>query len=222
MQRIAEPLHYIVGIDTDHVKVQAAWQAARAIAVKPRIDRMALQFSEKLIRKCSQPIRIADVMGCELGRPAEADDQRNGQRAGPKRLLLPTAEEERRRTDRCRRAEKERPHPLWPVHLVRREARRITSGFDNIEGNTTSRLRGVDVEMRAHSPAKLTNFAQRLNAADLVVGGHDGNQQHVFVEHCSELIEINLPRWQNRDDLVDTPRCTEMPRRLENTFVLDG
>ena len=83
------------------------------------------------------------------------------------------------------------PMPGGAVELVAAEAEQIDPQGLHVEGDVAHRLGGVAMEQNPMAPAQRRNLRQRLEHADLVVGGHHRNQQGVGADRCRQLPQIH-------------------------------
>ena len=85
----------------------------------------------------------------------------------------------------------ERAHALGAVNLVAGEREHVDVVGDHVDRNLAHRLHRVGVEDDALLMAELADFADGLQHADLVVGGHDGDQDGLVVHGALQVFEID-------------------------------
>ena len=73
----------------------------------------------------------------------------------------------------------ERADALRPAHLVRADGRHVHLQIVDVERNLADRLHGVGVEQDALLLRDRADLGDRLNHADLVVGGHDRDEDRL-------------------------------------------
>ena len=84
-----------------------------------------------------------------------------------------------------------RAHALRSVNLVRRDRRQIDVVLNHVERNLADRLHRVGVEQHAALMAQRADFADRLQHANLVVGGHDRDQDRLVIHGALQVVEID-------------------------------
>ena len=63
---------------------------------------------------------------------------------------------------------------------------------DDVERHLADRLHRVGVEQHAALVAQRADLADRLQHANLVVGGHDGDQNGLVVHGALQVVEIEM------------------------------
>ena len=120
------------------------------------------------------------LLPAQLRGLAEADDARDVQRAGAHAALVAAAVDDRRQQHaRIPAPHVERADALRPVHLVRAERRQVDLQLVDVERNLADRLHRVGVEQDALLLRDRADLGDRLDDADLVVGGHDRDEDRL-------------------------------------------
>ena len=124
----------------------------------------------------------------QRARGAEADAQRRRQRARPQPALLRAAREQRR--DAHATAQVQRADALGAVQLVRREAHEVDAKRRDVDRHPAGGLGGVGVQENAALPADPGDVGDRLEHADLVIGGHDRSKRGVGAQRLAQPIQV--------------------------------
>ena len=130
----------------------------------------------------------------QLYRLAEADDAGDifGARSHPPLVVAAVSERLYFRAA----ADIECPRSLGPVYLVRRNRYQVGAQLIHLDVGLSQSLHRVHVEGKAALPGQLADLRHRLDSSGLVVGVHDGYENHILVEgvrhrlhaHPAELV----------------------------------
>ena len=108
------------------------------------------------------------------------------------------------------------PSAFGPVELVSGDRGDIDVHLVHVDRNFADRLHRVGVENDAALAADLANFGDRLQDANLVVGGHDRDQDRLVIDGALQIVEIDQPVFLHRQighaEAVASPgacRCRE-------------
>ena len=77
------------------------------------------------------------------------------------------------------------------AELMAGQGQHIDAHFLHVDVHVADCLNRVGVELSANRMCQLSDFLDRLNGADLVVGRHNGNQCGVLGKLCFKLLEVN-------------------------------
>ncbi len=92
----------------------------------------------------------------------------------------------------------ERADTLRPVHLVAGDRHQVDVLLVHIDRNLADRLRRVGVEDHAALATELADLGDGLQHADLVVGGHDRDQDGLVVHGALQVVEIDQAVFLHR------------------------
>ena len=106
---------------------------------------------------------------------------------------LVTAAVDQRREQHARIAAPhvERADALRSVHLVGGHRGQVDLQLVHVERNLADGLHGVGVEENALLLRDRADLGDRLNHADLVVGGHDRDEDRLVGDRVAEIVEID-------------------------------
>jgi hypothetical protein len=90
----------------------------------------------------------------------------------------------------------------------------------DIDGDLPERLCGVGVEWHALVLADAPNLLERLDDADLVVDGHDGDERRVGADGFLELGEVDQAVGADREVGDLEAFLLEVPAGVEDALVL--
>ena len=161
------------------------------------------------------------VRGGQRRRGAEPDDPRRVQRPRPQPALVAAAVEERRQAHRrlpCPHVE--RADALRAMDLVRRDRQQVDAHRVDVERDPAEGLGGVGVEQDAARLREAADRGQRLQHADLVVGGHDADQDRLRLEGRFERREIDQAVAADRQHRHAAAARFEVPARIEHRAML--
>src|SRR6185437_12026925 len=88
-------------------------------------------------------------------------------------------------------ADVERADSLGAVNLVCGNGECVDLHGVHIDGNFAGSLHGVGMEDNSLFMAELADFSGGLDDADLVVCGHDGDEDGLFIDGAAEIFEID-------------------------------
>ena len=163
-------------------------QAGGQGAVEPHLAQ-GLQGVPELIAQPPQAFgsQLSIGHGPLQGR-LQPHDQRYGQGAGPQPLLLAAAVLLGGHLHP--RANQQGADALGAVALVAAEAEEVDAQLLHGQGGVAGGLGGVAVEQHAPLAAELGDRGQGRQHADLVIGGHGAEQQHIGLQGRLQLGQI--------------------------------
>ena len=163
------------------------------------------------------------LLAAQLTGEAEADDARHVCRAAAQAALLTAAVHLRFETDtRIAAADVESADALGAIHLVRAEAEQVNSHFLDIERNLAGRLGSIGVKKHAAFLAQSADGADRLKRADLIIGGHDADQDGPRRQGLRNLLDRYAAVSVHRQDRELKSLAAEAAQRIEDGLVLGG
>ena len=119
----------------------------------------------------------------DLARLAESDDAGNIQRSGTHAALVAAAVDLRDQLHaRVLAANVKRADSLGTVKLVGGDRGQVNVVLNHVERNLANRLHRVGVEQHAALVTDRANLADGLQRANLVVGGHDRDQNGLVID----------------------------------------
>ena len=121
-----------------------------------------------------------------------------------------------RRTVGCRRAHVERADALRSVDLVRRDRQQVDAHRVDVERDAAEGLRRVGVEQDAAGARQAADRGERLQHADLVVGGHHADQDGLRLDGRFERREIDQAVGADRQHR-DAAAARLEPRQVSST-----
>ena len=125
----------------------------------------------------------------EFAGHSEPDDPRHVQGSAAQSALVSSAVDLGGDPDaRPPAADVERPDALRPVHLVRRQAEQVDAHLLHVQGNLSDRLGGVRVKEDPALFADRPDLPKGLKRPDLVVGGHDRDQDSPVRDRLQDLL----------------------------------
>src|SRR5579883_98760 len=132
-------------------------------------------------------------LGQRTGR-SHADDEWHRQRAGSHSAFVSAAIDLRFQPHpRVFLADVERADALRSVNLVRGHTQQVDTHLFHIERKLAYSLNGIGVEQHAPFLAEAADFFNGLNGADLVVCGHDRDENRLIRHRFANLIGVHLP-----------------------------
>src|SRR5271166_6410904 len=138
---------------------------------------------------------IGDLAGL-----AKTYDSGHVQRSGAHATLVAAAVDLRDKLHaRVLAANVECAHTLRTVKLVGRDRCKVDIVLNHIERNLANSLHRIRVEQHAALVTDYANLADRLLRADLVVGGHDADQNGLIIHGPLEIVEIDATVLLNRE-----------------------
>ena len=91
-----------------------------------------------------------------------------------------------------------------------------------VNGQVAHSLNGVGVEGNALFPAQGSNFSDRLDGADFVVGEHDGHQGGVLPDGGGHVLHLYNAAFINGDQGDLKAFFGELVHGMKDSVVLDG
>ena len=151
------------------------------------------------------------------------DDQRNRQRSASQPALVTAAVEQRRQPDlRIAAADVQHTDPFGSIDFVAGDAEKIDRAGLHVERHLADGLGGVGVEDDAAFVAQPADLGDRVDRADLVVGGHDRDQHGSIGDGVGDGVGRNPSMLVAGND-GDLPAFAGQPfDRVENGLVLGG
>ena len=116
----------------------------------------------------------------------------------------------------------QRADALRAAHLVRRERQQVDAQRVHVDRRASRRLRGVGVQQDAARPRQLRDARQRLQDADLVVGGHDRHQPGVGPQRALDVGRVAQAVRPRRHARHLDALAFEAAARIEHRVVLGG
>src|SRR5262249_1032837 len=166
----------------------------RRVAVEPDLLQPARDPLPQLLAQAQQPLRLlGQRFSAQLARRAQADDVLHRQRAAAHAALVAAAVDERVEADAwVLAAAGGRPLALGPVDLVGRDAQQVDAHRLDVERHLAGGLHGVGVEQDALLLADFADLLNRLYGADLVVGGHEADEDRLRRQRLRHLPRRHL------------------------------
>ena len=128
----------------------------------------------------------------DVARLAEADDERDRQRARAHPALVAAAVHLRDEAHaRLAAPHVERADALRAVHLVRRDRREVDVHLLHVEVDLADALHRVRVEEHAALARDLADRLERLHRADLVVGEHDADEDRLVGDGLLHVVRVD-------------------------------
>ena len=119
-------------------------------------------------------------------------------------------------------ADVQRAHALGAVKLVAGEGKQICVPVVYVDGNGPGGLHCVGVEQHARLPGDLTDLSNGFQRADLVIGGHDGNQGRVVRQRPANVVRGNQTVFVHRQ--IGDAKAVPFQRAaaVQHCVMLDG
>ena len=114
----------------------------------------------------------------------------------------------------------ERAGALRAVVLVAGERKQIDAHRVDVDRHLASRLRGVGVEERPGGADDGADLGERLQDADLVVGGHHRHEHGLVGDRCAQLVELDEPVRVDTKARDPPAFALERLERIEHRLVL--
>ena len=118
-------------------------------------------------------------------------------------------------------ADVERAHALRAVHLVRAERQQIDLQVVDVDRDLADRLHGVGVEQDPLLLRDRADLGDRLQHADLVVGGHDRDEDRLVGDGGAQLVETDAAVLLHRQIGDARALLLELLARVDDRLVLD-
>jgi hypothetical protein len=143
-----------------------------------------------------------------------------GERAGAEAALVAAAVDLRLYPHARLAAHVERADALRPVHLVRGDRQQVGLELLHVDLYPAAALHRVAVEDDAVLLADLGDFPDRLDDADLVVGGHDGDQDRLVADRAAQVVEADPAVFLDRQIRHAIAVFLEALARVDHRLVL--
>ena len=119
-------------------------------------------------------------------------------------------------------ADVQRAHALGTVELVAGEGKQVCVPVVHVDGNGPGGLHCVGVEQHARLPGDLTDLSNGFQRADLVIGGHDGDQGRIVRQRPADVVRGNQTVFVHRQ--IGDAKAVPFQRAaaVQHCVMLDG
>ena len=101
-----------------------------------------------------------------------------------------------------------------------RNGKRIDAERGNVERNMSVRLHGIGVEQNTQLMRNCSELCNRLNGANLVIRGHNGNQDSIRANRSSQAFRAHPAVGINRQIRYLKTSALKPARRFEHRMML--
>ena len=182
-----------------------------------------MQLLVQPVAQRAQPLasRSAISACAQLRRLAEADDARHVERARAHAALVAAAADLLgEQHARVAAPHVERADALRAVHLVRAHRHQVDLRLVDVERHLADRLHRVGVEEDALLLRDRADLRDRLQHADLVVGGHDRDEDRLVGDRRAQLVEADAAVLLHRQVGDARALLLELLARVDHRLVL--
>ena len=170
---------------------RCARQAVYRVASEVRIRYLVHHALDQFVRQYFDVTHLfVQTFDRFLHRGRKADAARGVFRARAPAALLSAAINQRLERDALFHVQ--RAYAARAAELVRGQRKHVDAHLLHVDVHMADRLHGIRVELCADRMGERGDLLQRLDGADLVVRGHDGDKRGVLRELLFQLFEVDM------------------------------
>jgi len=194
-RNIIDPHQQRFAFDVGKADIQTPRQAMLHAAVDINLVELRGDLLAQILAQGEQALGLlAHLLLRNFAGHAQTNNARNVQRPAAHAALVTASVHLRHQLHpRIAPPNVQRANALGPVNLVRRDRSQIHVVVDHVERNLACRLHRVRVEQHALLMTELSDFANRLQNADLIVRRHDRNQDRFAGHRVLQLVHVDQP-----------------------------
>src|SRR5260370_29608470 len=204
--------------------IEIVGQAVLRGTVDVDLIELGLQARPQPIAQSTEPLRFfGHLLLSKLAGLAQSDDAGDVERAGTHTALVAAAIDDGGKLyTRGAPPNVQRAYTLWSVDLLRGKVRQVDIVLLHLHRDLADRLHAIHSQDDAVFLGALADLRHRIDHANLVVGGHDGDQNRLRRNRLPHVFGVNAPIALHRQISHLVSVLFQPLAGIEHSLVLNG